>query len=87
MLVGRPVSAGSTSGKQPPVEAAMIALALMKAEVPHTDPAVQACLSQVRRRFHRRRLHPRDGRRRRHVRGGRVGDGAGHRRCRREPRL
>ena len=30
---------------------AMIALALMKAEVPHNDPAVQACMSQIRGRF------------------------------------
>ena len=32
-------------------QAAMIALALMKAEVPHSDPAVQSCLSAVRKRF------------------------------------
>jgi hypothetical protein len=32
-------------------EAAMIALALMKAEVPHNDGAVQSCLSRVRSRF------------------------------------
>jgi len=29
----------------------MIALGLMKAEVPHTDPAVQSCLSKVLRQF------------------------------------
>jgi hypothetical protein len=38
------------TGKSPG-EAAMIALALMKAEVPHNDPTVQACLSQIRGRF------------------------------------
>jgi hypothetical protein len=32
-------------------EAAMIALALMKAEVPHGDGTVQSCLSRVRNRF------------------------------------
>jgi hypothetical protein len=36
---------------RPPGQAAMIALALMKAEVPHNDPTVQACLSAIRERF------------------------------------
>jgi hypothetical protein len=36
---------------RPPGELAMIALALMKAEVPHNDPAVQSCMSKLRERF------------------------------------
>ncbi len=36
---------------KPPGESAMIAMALMKAEVPHNDPAVQGCMGQVRSRF------------------------------------
>jgi hypothetical protein len=32
-------------------ESAMIALGLMKAEVPHSDPAVQSCMSRIRNRF------------------------------------
>ena len=36
---------------RPPGESAMIAMALMKAEVPHNDPSVQACMNQVRTRF------------------------------------
>jgi hypothetical protein len=39
------------SGAKNPGESAMIALALMKAEVPHNDPAVQSCMSQLRGRF------------------------------------
>ncbi|MFI5458760.1 MAG: hypothetical protein ACHRXM_25310 [Isosphaerales bacterium] len=35
----------------PAGQSAMIALALMKAEVPHSDPVVQACLAKVRSRF------------------------------------
>jgi hypothetical protein len=34
-----------------PGEAAMIALGLMKAEVAHSDPSVQACMSLIRARF------------------------------------
>ena len=37
---------GETAG-----QSAMIALALMKAEVPHNDPTVQSCMSPVRKRF------------------------------------
>jgi len=38
------------SGK-PAGESAMIALALLKAEVPSTDPALQACVAKVKARF------------------------------------
>src|SRR5215471_3927404 len=34
-----------------PGEAAMIALGLTKAEVPHNDAAVQSCLARIRGRF------------------------------------
>ncbi len=36
---------------RPPGESAMIALALMKAEVPHSDPSVQTCLNKILARF------------------------------------
>jgi HEAT repeats len=36
---------------KPAGESAMIALGLLKAEVPHADPAVQACISKIRSRF------------------------------------
>jgi hypothetical protein len=38
-------------GAQDAGHAAMIALALMKAELPHSDPTVQACMAQIRKRF------------------------------------
>ena len=34
-----------------PGQSAMVALALMKAEIPHNDPAVQVCMSRLRARF------------------------------------
>ena len=36
---------------QPPGESAMIALALLKAELPSGDPAIAACVAAVRNRF------------------------------------
>ena len=39
------------SGGQQPGESAMIALALLKAEVPNGDPALAACVSSFRARF------------------------------------
>ena len=36
---------------RPPGESAMIALALMKAEVPHNDPTIQSCMSAIRGQF------------------------------------
>jgi Prenyltransferase and squalene oxidase repeat len=38
-------------GSRPPGEMAMIALGLVKAEVPHSDPALQACVASIRSRF------------------------------------
>jgi hypothetical protein len=37
--------------RRPPGESAMIALALMKAEVPHNDPQIQDCLATILARF------------------------------------
>jgi hypothetical protein len=40
-----------TSSNPAPGQSAMVALALMKAEVPHNDRTVQACMSRLRARF------------------------------------
>jgi hypothetical protein len=37
--------------RTPPGEAAMIALALLKADVPHADPVLQGCIDKLRARF------------------------------------
>ena len=49
-LVGCPVSEGCYVGR-PTGETAMIVLGPLKAEVPPTDPAVQACIAKLRTRF------------------------------------
>ena len=39
------------AGNKPAGESAMIALALIKAEVPHTDPVLQGCMQKLQARF------------------------------------
>ena len=58
--------AGKSAG-----ESAMIALGLLKAEVPPSDPAVQACIAKIRTRFTSSAYQPGDGGRSRDLRGDR----------------
>ena len=60
---------------RPTGESAMIALGLLKAEVPPTDPAVQACVAKLRTRFTSSCYEPELCRRDGHLRGGSDGDG------------
>ena len=67
-------------------ETAMIALALIKADTPKTDPVLASCVAKILEAIHQQRIRPRAEGRARRLRGRRRGDGAGEPGERGQPR-